>query len=163
MSHHRSTLSAGLVAAVLAGLLTAAPAEAATPAAEPARTAVATKYARDAFRTTNNQREKHDRSVLRRHDCLQKYARRQARRMANQGRMFHQDLGPIQRDCGMSWVGENVAYGYPTGRSVVREGWMKSPGHRENILRRQFRRMGLAARRGDDGHWYAAQVFGRKA
>ena len=36
-------------------------------------------------------------------------------------------------------------------------------GHRENILNREFRILGVAARKGDNGRWYAAQVFGRKA
>ncbi len=45
--------------------------------------------------------------------------------MAAQRRMYHQDLEPILRRCGMSMVGENVAYGFTSGRAVVR-GWMDS-------------------------------------
>ena len=78
--------------------------------------------------------------------------------------MFHQDLAPILRECGLSTVGENVAYGYPerqvgrqrrldeaptgTGRtsSTGTSGcWRSVPG------------------RATTGTWYAAQVFGRKA
>lgn len=44
--------------------------------------------------------------------------------------MSHQELGPILDECGLSTVGENVAYGYPTGGAVVRRGWMRSAGHR---------------------------------
>ncbi len=83
--------------------------------------------------------------------------------MARQDRMFHQDLRPILRQCGLSTVGENVAYGYRSGRSVVNDGWMHSEGHRRNILNRDFRLMGIGARKSDDGTWYAAQVFGRRA
>ena len=50
--------------------------------------------------------------------------------------MFHQDLGPIMRQCGLSTVGENVAYGYSTGRLGGRPRWMHSEGHRANILNR---------------------------
>jgi uncharacterized protein YkwD len=39
---------------------------------------------------------------------------------------------------------------------------MRSPGHRANILRRQFRREGLGAVR-VNGVWYVAQVFGTPA
>ena len=40
--------------------------------------------------------------------------------------------------CGYpSWVGENVAYGYPTPASVV-EAWMGSAGHRANILKSSY-------------------------
>ena len=130
--------------------------------AQPASASPATDYANAAFRATNERRVNHDLVKLSRGDCLQTYARRQAIRMANQQRMFHQDLGPVLRNCGMSMVGENVAYGYPSGRATV-TAWMNSPGHRANILEPRHRRMGLAARKGDNGRWYVAQVFGRKA
>jgi uncharacterized protein YkwD len=58
-------------------------------------------------------------------------------------------------------VGENVAYGYTSGREVV-QGWMHSPGHRANILNRGFRVVAVAAAESDSGRWYAAQVFGRR-
>ncbi len=36
---------------------------------------------------------------------------------------------------GLDWciVAENVGYGYPTAAAVV-EGWLRSPGHRRNLL-----------------------------
>ena len=40
-------------------------------------------------------------------------------------------------------VGENLALGYRSGGSVV-DGWMRSPGHRENILQRSFNEVGIA-------------------
>lgn len=40
-------------------------------------------------------------------------------------------------------VGENLAVGYPTARSIV-EGWMASPGHRANILATDYREVGIA-------------------
>ena len=122
-----------------------------------------TQYQNQARAATNNKREAHDRVKLKRGKCVQRFARKQARRMANQGRMFHQDLGPILNQCNLSMVGENVAYGYPSGRSVVNQGWMNSDGHRANILNPSFRLMGIGARKGHDGRWYVAQVFGRRA
>jgi len=159
MRQLQSVLAAFAAALLLGGLLSAAPVEAAAPAEQ--RPAAHKRYANKAFAATNNRREAHERRALRRNDCVQKWARRQARKMARQERMFHQDLQPVLRNCGLSTVGENVAYGYPTGRAVVR-GWMNSPGHRENILRREFRLMGIAARKGGSGRWYAAQVFAAK-
>lgn len=38
--------------------------------------------------------------------------------------------------------GENIAAGYSTPAEVV-DGWMHSPGHRENILRPSFKRLGV--------------------
>jgi uncharacterized protein YkwD len=83
--------------------------------------------------------------------------------MAQQEQMLHQDLGPVMEACGLRTAGENVAEGYPNGRSVVNDGWMGSEGHRANILNPDFRLLGIGARKGHDGRWYAAQVFGRKA
>ena len=62
--------------------------------------------------------------------------------MAQREQMFHQDLGPVMTDCKLNTAGENVAYGYPTGRSVVNDGWMHSEGHRANILSRDVHVMG---------------------
>lgn len=119
-------------------------------------------YQRQVFAATNHQRDRHDRVALRHQHCVQEYAVRQARRMARQDRMFHQDLGRVLRACGLRMAGENVAYGYPSGRSVVDSGWMHSRGHRENILNPSYRLLGTGARRSADGTWYAAQVFGRR-
>jgi uncharacterized protein YkwD len=120
------------------------------------------KYQRQAHNTTNNQRDAHELKELRRTKCVQRFAVRQAKRMARREQMFHQQLGPILEECGLRSVGENVAYGYPNGRSVVKDGWMRSDGHRANILNPDFRLMGIGARKGHDGRWYVAQVLGRK-
>ncbi|MET1059067.1 MAG: CAP domain-containing protein [Nocardioides sp.] len=127
----------------------------------PAQASAAGDYANSAFRATNDRRAAHDLRRLNRADCLQDFARRQAKRMANQHRMFHQDLGPVMRTCKLSTAGENVAYGYSSGRATVRA-WMNSSGHRANILSRSYRGMGLAARK-SGGVWYVAQVFGKHA
>ena len=66
------------------------------------------------------------------------------------------------RECKLDTAGENVAYGYRTGKSVVNDGWMNSEGHRANILSPSFKLMGIGARKGHDGRWYVSQVFGRK-
>ena len=120
------------------------------------------KYQQQAHDATNKQRVAHGLKELRKQDCVQRFAVRQAKIMAQQESMFHQDLGPIMEECNLNAVGENVAYGYPSGRSVVNDGWMNSEGHRANILNPDFRLMGIGARKGHDGRWYVAQVFGRK-
>ncbi|GAB3201500.1 CAP domain-containing protein [Nocardioides hungaricus] len=144
--------------AILATLVATAalwlvPAQAQTPEAT---------YQQQIFASTNQQREKRDRVGFRHQACVQRYAVRQAKRMARQQRMFHQDLGRVLRECGLSRAGENVAYGYPSGRVLVNQGWMRSAGHRRNILNRDFRLLGTGAARSADGTWYAVQVFGRR-
>jgi len=42
-----------------------------------------------------------------------------------------------------AWLGENIASGYTSARSVF-NGWIESPKHRANLMRRQFRRVGFA-------------------
>jgi uncharacterized protein YkwD len=120
------------------------------------------KYAAQAFTATNANRADNGLRALKPQDCLQHAAVRQARLMAQQEEIFHQDLRRVLRDCGLNTAGENVAYGFPTGRSVVNDGWMNSEGHRANILNTSFTLMGIGARKGHNGQWYVAQVFGRK-
>jgi uncharacterized protein YkwD len=134
---------------------------ASAPAQAQAKSA-AGKYAQQAFTATNANRDNNGVKELKPSDCIKRAAVRQAKAMAQQERIFHQDLGPLMRQCKLSTAGENVAYGYRTGKSVVNDGWMNSEGHRDNILNPSFRLMGIGARKGHDGHWYVAQVFGRK-
>ena len=49
------------------------------------------------------------------------------------------------RRAGASYTaaGENIARGHESAASVV-SGWMHSPGHRRNILRRNYRKVGIA-------------------
>ncbi len=144
------TALAAVLLAVLATLLPA-----------PAQAQAVAKYENQARSVTNNKRDNHELRQLKRGACVQKWARRQARKMANQDRMFHQDMGRVLDRCDLGSVGENVAAGYPTGRAAVKA-WMRSPGHRANILRPGYRLLGLAVRTADDGTKYACQVFGRK-
>jgi uncharacterized protein YkwD len=82
--------------------------------------------------------------------------------MARTKKLEHQGLGPIAATCNVSWVGENIAMGYGTGTSVVNRGWMRSAGHKANILRRQYRLVGIGAFRDRNGRWWTSQVFGRR-
>lgn len=145
-------LTSLLAVLLLVGLLPAAPAAARSGAGD---------YAASAHRSTNAKRDNNGLDPLTRNACLKTMARKQARRMARKGQMFHQRLGRVQDRCDVGWAGENVAYGFGTGKAVVKA-WIKSPGHRENILRPQFESMGIAAVR-RNGVWWVAQVFGTEA
>ena len=142
-----------LAAAVLLAILLPPGVAHASPASE---------YAAKAVVATNVAREANDRRAFKVDECLRGFAVKQARKMAAAGEIFHQDLGAIMDECGLVTTGENVAYGYPTGRKVVNQGWMRSDGHRANILNPDFKLVAVAARRDESGTWYAAQVFGRR-
>ena len=110
----------------------------------------------------NKARAAHDvNRTLKPNPCLDMFAEKQARRQARKGRMYHQDLSPILTKCGVSAVGENVAYNYRTARQVHRA-WMRSPGHRANILRKKFNRIGVGMALSKNGEPYYAVVFGTR-
>ena len=56
-------------------------------------------------------------------------------------------------------IGENVAYGYRSSKSVF-DAWMDSPGHRENILNPNFKDIGIGIKGEFLNDIYWTQVFG---
>ncbi|MFG2338676.1 CAP domain-containing protein [Streptomyces yangpuensis] len=80
---------------------------------------------------------------------LTKAAQDHSADMAANSNMSHtgsdgSDPGTRITRAGYAWrtYGENVAYGYSTPEKVM-EGWMNSPGHRENILNCSFKEIGI--------------------
>jgi uncharacterized protein YkwD len=59
-------------------------------------------------------------------------------------------------------IGENVAMGYRDAEAVM-DGWMNSPGHRNNIMNCSARAIGMGLARSDDGSPYWTQMFGSVA
>ena len=49
-------------------------------------------------------------------------------------------------------AGENIAMGYRTPADVM-EGWMNSPGHKANILNKNFNKMGIGMYSGKTIYW----------
>jgi uncharacterized protein YkwD len=147
--------------ALVLGLL-GATALVAVPLTQVAQASASQTYETSVYNNTNVQHAKHNRVALKGARCLDTFAERQARRMADEKRMYHQDLGPILKACNLSLVGENVAYGYSGGRAAV-TAWMNSTGHRANILNAKYRLIAVGAAQDEGGRWYVAQVFGRSA
>jgi uncharacterized protein YkwD len=56
---------------------------------------------------------------------------------------------------------ENVALGYSNAAEVV-AAWMRSPGHRQNVLDRGTLEMGLGLAQGRDGRLHWVMVSGRR-
>ncbi len=54
---------------------------------------------------------------------------------------------------------ENIAYGQNTAQGVM-DSWMKSPGHKTNILREKSREIGIGLAWSDEGTSYWVQNFG---
>lgn len=144
-----AAVALGVVTGVGLTVTTATPAEAVSPAGT---------YSRQATRWANKRREGRGRVALDPTRCLRAKAKAQARRMADQERLFHQDLDAVIRDCDLDGAAENTAVGYASGAKVVNQGWMKSRPHRRNLLWRDHRLVGTGAVRAD-GRWWAVQLI----
>ncbi|MFJ8632175.1 CAP domain-containing protein [Streptomyces sp. NPDC093568] len=59
----------------------------------------------------------------------------------------------------MRTIGENIACGQRSAGEVV-DGWMNSPGHRANILKRDFTHIGIGFAGGGPAGTYWTQLFG---
>jgi len=129
---------------------------------QPAAASASGSYEHSVQTRTNAERVDRDLKRVKKSACLDAFAEKQARAMAAQGRIFHQDLDPILAKCHLSQVGENVAFGYPSGKAVT-AAWMNSPRHRQNLLNPRHRLIGVGAYTDADGHYYVSQVLGRKA
>lgn len=55
-------------------------------------------------------------------------------------------------------AGENIAYGQKTPEQVM-EGWMNSPGHRANIMNKNFTKIGVGYYQNSNGVKYWTQLF----
>ncbi|MEU9417249.1 sigma-70 family RNA polymerase sigma factor [Streptomyces sp. NPDC048272] len=72
------------------------------------------------------------------------------------------DPGKRTTAAGYDWstYGENIARGQQTAQSVM-DSWMKSPGHRANILNCSFKDIGVGIHNGSGGPWWT-QNFGAR-
>lgn len=77
--------------------------------------------------------------------------------MATVNRMSHNPAYSIQIPKGWWGAAENVAYGYRV--DTVTPAWIKSPGHRANILG-NYTHIGIGIARADNGQLYYTQNFG---
>ena len=123
------------------------------------------------IRYTNQARAKHNRRPLRRYVRLQSAAQEHSDWMARTGSFGHQGHHGSSPHIRMRLAGfdepataENI-YKYPSTKGRKRlakglvDGWMKSPGHRANILNRDLRFIGVGVAE-SDGYVYATQNFG---
>jgi uncharacterized protein YkwD len=60
-------------------------------------------------------------------------------------------------------IAENIAYnsGYEDPVLIAVEGWMKSPGHRKNILNRELAESAIGVAVSADGRAFFTQVFAK--
>ncbi len=111
----------------------------------------------------NEVRGNHGLRPLKVDPALARAARSYTATMLRTGVFTHGDMfGRLSRSGAAGpMYGENLAWGtgpYATARQVVR-GWMGSPGHRANLLRPGWTRIGLGALKGTFAGYRGATVF----
>lgn len=122
---------------------------------------------------TNAFRRKNDLPPVQPDRDLTKAANQFARYMADSGKYGHQADGrtPSERAKASGYdyciVRENIAYrsgprpAADALTDVFVEGWIDSPGHRENMLAEYVTQTGVAVAADGNGKIYAVQLFGR--
>jgi uncharacterized protein YkwD len=115
---------------------------------------------------TNQERKKEKLPPLQRHAILFATSRAHAANMAKQGKMAHvldgKDVYQRLDKAGYNWriAGENLGQTRYATPEEVMAGWMKSPGHRKNILNRKFKHIGIGIVQDGKERIYYAVVFG---
>lgn len=163
-------VSAGLLASLLLVVAplstTGTPLGVAYAAAAPTKPAkVEARYERKVLRHTNARRARHGLRPLRVARCLDHRAETWGRRLAVTGAFQHQSMRALMRRCRhpRGGVGENLYASAPhkalPSRAV--RAWMRSPGHRRNLLNRRYTHIGIAAKwDARRNRWVVVQTFG---
>lgn len=68
------------------------------------------------------------------------------------------DCFTVMKDYKCTLCGENIAAGQGEPKDVV-EAWMNSPGHRDNIMNKDFKKIGIGYSEGGEYGAYWAQLF----
>ena len=127
------------------------------------------RVAADVIKFTNVERTHYQRPALRANLRLMRAAQLQAEQMARARHMAHELPGAryprmIDRMAATDYrwytAGENVAFGQANAAKVV-DSWMRSRGHRANILNDNFTEMGAGYAVDQTGRPYYVQVFAR--
>jgi len=119
----------------------------------------------DIVKLTNYQRVKAGCKALRLDSHLMLAARAHSAWMAQTGKFSHVGRNGSTFDARIRTAGyanprsENIAWGFRSGAAVV-TAWMKSPGHRANILNCKSTTVGVGAAFSANGSAYYTQVFG---
>jgi uncharacterized protein YkwD len=148
-----------LVPVALFGIAVASPAEAAVPAT--------VRMQSDIVHWTNAWRVKVGCKTLHLDANLARAARNHSAWMARTGTFSHVGSGRstfvarIKATGYSAPLSENIAWGYRSGAEVV-NAWMKSPGHRANIVNCKAKSVGVGAVYAANGNPYYTQDFGSK-
>lgn len=119
-------------------------------------------YASEVLRLVNAEREKAGLPALTTNSTLTAAANKRAQEIKqtfSHTRPNGSSCFTVLGEYGISYrtAGENIAYGQKTPKEVV-NGWMNSPGHRANILKSDFGKVGIGVYE-SGGVYYWTQLF----
>ena len=123
------------------------------------------EYQKIILKGVNIEREKNNLKPLKIDNHLNKIAIVKAKDMAREKKMSHTSkkfgvtFNLIKKE-GISYTkaAENIASGHKTPEFVT-ERWLKSKGHRKNILERDYRFIGIGKATDNNGKIYWVQIF----
>lgn len=121
--------------------------------------------AREIFVRVNDERAKRGMAPLQWNHELTRLGRTWSEHLAEIGRLEHRDINELIGSEGLEEfqaLGENLfrATG-PVPAGEIHVGWMRSDGHRRNVLQPGFNMIGIGVVCAPDGEVYATQEFGR--
>ena len=94
---------------------------------------------------------------LEENNVLMRYAQDWANKMAARKQLVHSDIKAILK-LGFRAAAENIAYGQKSPESVMQT-WLKSSGHRRNILNSKLTEIGCGMSLSDEGRLYWCVCF----
>jgi len=140
-----------------------APAPVAPPPAQPTTEppvvpAPQTALSNEIVVLTNAERAKGGLAPLTVSACLTDQINHRTAVLVQEGRFEHDPLQPVVDACGMgSGMGENLILGYSSAAAAV-QGWMDSPGHRDNLMNPRYTKIGVGCTLGPRGQ-LCGQIF----
>lgn len=97
---------------------------------------------------------------LMKNEELTLYAQKWVDEMASKNLLAHSNIGDIMR-LGFSYAAENIAYGQPDVEDVM-DTWLRSIGHRRNIMNKLYDSIGCGFSYSDTDIIYWCVCFGKK-
>lgn len=139
----RLGVAVGLPLLIGSALVVSAPSAPSAEAAVAPTAAQVAAYEARVIHLINVVRAANHRGKLVASPCPDRFAESWASHLARTWRFSHQSLTPALRACSATLVAENLARGYTADRTYI--AWMRSPGHKANILNPRLTRIGVAA------------------
>jgi Uncharacterized protein with SCP/PR1 domains len=114
----------------------------ATPAQAAVSQTYLNAYERQVVDAINAERVRRGLRSLRYTSCPDGYGERWALRLRTSNVLYHQSMTTVMRGCGATRAAENIARARTSAKNLVGL-WMRSPGHRANILDRYVTQVGV--------------------